>query len=169
MNADELFGSDIWGEPLGPPFDPAAVRPGSLDARVLGQDRWWVDATGAPHHLGDLSAGWAANVVAHLYRRACEMHAVEAVCEALGVDVSAAGHAMWRAALTAAGGRAAPIAAVDPYDWLESQPLIRALRRRHPGIAPPPVLRAWAERAGAASAADPDAALPQDRDQRWST
>ena len=68
------------------------------------------------------------------------------------------------------------IGEVDPHAWLESTPLVRALRRRTPGIASPAVLGAWANGVHARSArAGTDiwkvpgsvVPMPQDPTRNW--
>jgi hypothetical protein len=47
-------------------FDPWSVAPGLLDARVFDQDLWWVDVTGTPRTVRQLSDEHLDNVVQFL-------------------------------------------------------------------------------------------------------
>jgi len=69
-NDDRLFDRTIWGYPVDERFVAAKVSPGTLDARVLDQDRQWVDGQGRAHLLVDLDPGWRRNIAAFLDAKA---------------------------------------------------------------------------------------------------
>ena len=134
----------LWGDPVEEPFDATTVRPGSLDARVLDQCEWWVDGLGRAHRLTDLEPAWRRGIATYLYRKATDLHAVCALCEAVGVCDSAARY------LAAIASGAPAIADVDASTWLESTEFFRALRSAQPDIPEPATLRAQAEAADTA-------------------
>jgi hypothetical protein len=162
---DDWFERTVWGDEVERPFDAATITPGRFDMRVLDQDTEWVDGQGHRHRLTDLDPVWRRNIGAFLYLRARSMHRIEAACDALGLVVSAA--EFWA---TVASGVPA-VAVTDPYDWLESTTLFRALRRLQPDLATAAELRRWAEAAHAILARDPDAVvtLPQDPNRLWNS
>ena len=151
-----------------PPFDPRRVTPGTLDRRVLDQTQLWVDSHATVHRLPDMGDAYRANVVAHLHLHATWMWAVAAFDELL--DDPVALHAAHRETGIPLIGE------VDPHTWLESTPLVRALRQLTPSIAPPAVLTAWANGVQARSArAGTDiwkipgsvVPMPQDPTRNW--
>jgi hypothetical protein len=102
----------------------------SLDLRVFDQDIYWVDRFGAPHLLAEMSNEYVGNVIGFL-GECCEAYFhstvrrwfIQTAGDQLlfgnpGADVLAA----------AAGGPA--WSDLSPEQWLESTPLMRALRRQ---------------------------------------
>ena len=149
-----------------PPFDPATTPPGNLDRRVLDQTEIWVDRFGDVHRLSDMSDIYRANVVAHLHV-CCEWMWTVASFEEI-VTTPVVVHAANRDAGVPLIGD------VDPHAWLESTPLVRALRRLSPDIADPASLVDWASRLneltpnGYEVADDlPELRMPQDPDRSW--
>lgn len=150
------------------PFDPHQATPGILDRRVLIQAEVWVDARAVVHRLEDMGDGYRANVAAHLHLHATWMWAAAAFDELLDNPLGV--HTAHREAGIPLVGE------VDPHAWLESTTLVRALRRLSPGIAPAPVLTAWAQGVSARSArAGTDiwkvpgsvVPMPQDPSRNW--
>lgn len=172
------MGDDDLGPSLGdliglepdskPPFDPTQVTPGMLDLRVLHQDAVWVDRFGDVHELAGMGHTYRANVVAHLHAVCQWMWATTAVNELLDTPL-----AVHQLALEAG----VPLTGdLDPHAWLESTPLVRALRRLSPGIAAPQILTQWAQRitdlsqqVGTDICAVPgsEIRMPQDPDRSW--
>jgi len=166
MNQDA---GQTFGEILGltdgphPPLDPATVAPGSIDRRILTQDKVWVDRFGVVHQLATMGANYRRNVVAHLYLTCTGMWVGAALDEVLdhGVDYHQVNVSLG----------VAPIAEVGEHAWLESTALVRELRRATPDLASPQRLREWASAARAAgilgAAGERDVRLPQDPDRSW--
>jgi len=152
-----------FGEILGltdgphPRLDPTTVPPGSIDRRILDQDKVWVDRFGVVHQLATMQVSYRRNVVAYLYLTCTDLWVGAALDEVLdhGIDYHQ---------VTASLG-VPPIAEVDRHAWLESTVLVRALRRATPDLASPQRLRAWALETCAAPT--PDVQLPQDPDRSW--
>lgn len=97
---------------------------GKLHLRVFDQDTWWVDITGTPHRIDQMSFDYQSNVIMFLREHAAGYHTATLV----------------RACLQATGdlltGRAVlpgldpdTIAGQDPLEWLESTVLVRKLRQ----------------------------------------
>lgn len=102
------------------PFDPFCVRPGSLDYRVLFQDRVWVTALAEVLPLEDMSDAHRENVVSFLLYRQ------EWIWECVAVDLCLAASEDL-GGLTDALEFAAASKPPDP-NWIESTPLMCALR-----------------------------------------
>lgn len=103
--------------------------PGVIDLRVFDQGVWWVDVNRQPHLLTEMSLMYLINVIAHLEERAALFHLatqsrllVESVTDVLSGRVPTE----WCA--QAAG--ATPLSMVTATVWLESTPLMRALRAK---------------------------------------
>lgn len=139
-DADRLWERTIWGEPVDPPFDPAQPpAPGRLDVRVLYQPTWWVDHAGRCLLIAEMSPSHRRNLLLFLAARCRELHRLEAAWDALGAGVSAG------AFLGQVASGAPATHQLDPFDWLEALPLMRALRAITPDAPAPAALRAWAD------------------------
>ena len=96
-----------------------------LDLRAFDQDTWWVDRTGTPHRLEDMSRAYRRNVVRHLedhaadfQRETCLRFAIQAFGDAFyGVGEPAESVAV-----------AQDVVALSPRDWLNTTPLMLKLR-----------------------------------------
>jgi hypothetical protein len=124
------FADTIWGQPVDRPFDPARVRPGHLDLTVLYQNRFWVDVTGRCWELTAMSPAYRAAVVGFLHGQAAGIHRIEAEAEDLGAVCSAAQFLLTRAL------DLPRIRDIDPSDFIEATPMVRALRGLSPDIPP---------------------------------
>ncbi|WP_157682885.1 hypothetical protein [Nocardioides scoriae] len=104
-----------------------------LDLRVFDQDVWWVSRVGEPHRLGAMSEEYVENVIAFLVECA-ETYFVETqrrwFIQTMG-DQLLFGEPGADVLAVAAG---APVwSDLDAITWLESTPLMRALRSRLAG------------------------------------
>lgn len=79
------------------------------------QDQYWIDAAGQKHQLDDMTGRYLANVLKYARSRADWLYALDR-----GDDPDTAG------AVDDAGF----IASSEAWDWLESTPLIRAIKAR---------------------------------------
>lgn len=100
-----------------------------LDLRVFDQQIWWVDRTGAPHLVEDMSEEYIANVIAFLHEH-CEQYQAASACrafiQAIGDQVLFGGPD-GEVLAAAIGGPA--WSELTAEEWLESTPLMRALCR----------------------------------------
>jgi hypothetical protein len=121
--------SDLWPGEL--PFTAfGQFGNDRLDLRVFDQDRYWVDRHGHPHEIAEMTLGYIENVIVMLDGRAVEFHAATTLrCALQAYGDRLLGRPNGDLLIVAAG--AAGIADLDPGVWLESTPLMRALRRRH--------------------------------------
>lgn len=103
-----------------------------LDLRVFDQDVWWVDRHGHPHVIAHMSDEYIANVISFLTQFR-EDYFVDsqrrAHIQALG-DLYLFGDPGGDALAAALGGPTWEDLTAET--WLESTPLMRALRRRTP-------------------------------------
>jgi len=86
-----------------------AIAPGCLDVRVFDQDRYWVDALGIPHRIGDrqdMTDDYLHALIGFLVDHA---------------DYMLRGYA-----------RYCPISDTEPHQWIESTVLLRGLRTEIP-------------------------------------
>lgn len=108
-----------------------------LDLRVFDQDVWWVDRRGRPHLVAQMSGEYVANVISFLtqfregYFVVCRRRAH---IQALG-DLYLFGDPGGDALAAALG--APTWDDLTAETWLESTPLMRALRRRAHGAGSP--------------------------------
>ena len=104
---------------------------GALDKRVFEQDTYWVDITGTPHLLTDMSPDYRTNVIAFLIAGAPGfwLGAVERLVVTLTGDL-----ALGRVSgdLLAASLGDTPLHEMTPQEWLDSTPLMRRLRALQP-------------------------------------
>jgi hypothetical protein len=98
-----------------------------LDTRVLWQDQVWVDRTGTPHALHDMSRQYLSNVLAYLHGRAAEWY-LEALLNATAVLAQATAREVSPEAHQETVTRAERVLALDPSSWIEETPLVGALR-----------------------------------------
>jgi len=101
-----------------------------LDLRVFDQDVYWVDRHGAPHLLNEMSTDYIENVIDFLMGLRDQYFAdtqrrwfIQTLGDQLLFDEPGG------ETLAAALGRPSA-GALTAEDWLESTPLMRALRRR---------------------------------------
>jgi hypothetical protein len=103
---------------------------GKLDIRVFEQDLWWVDQTGAPHLLTEMSEEYLTNVLKHLYSNLEYFHAVSglrfAIEQVLTVLPTPGAPANMEAYEEYVNGKTSPedLAAAE---WLYSTPLVKRL------------------------------------------
>ncbi|WP_160010049.1 hypothetical protein [Nocardioides sp. AX2bis] len=100
-----------------------------LDLRVFDQDQWWVDRTGTPHLLQDMSVEYLGNVIEFLLEHRDGFYAdtirrwfVQSLGDQLLFDEPGG-------ELLAAVAGGPDWDEVAPEEWLESTPLMRKLRR----------------------------------------
>jgi hypothetical protein len=118
--------SDLWPDEL--PFT-AFGQWGQdyLDLRVFEQDTWWVDRTGRPHLLSQMSAEYRANVLAHVIDNAPQFHLGVIRKEAIQM-VGDVLYGLPPAELLVIDAGGIGAAGVSAAVWLESTPLVRKLR-----------------------------------------
>ena len=106
---------------------------GMLDLRVLDQTCWWVNSEGIPHPISEMSENYVDNVIAFLIEHR-EMYFADTqrrwFIQTLG-DQMLYGDPGAEVLAVAAGGPT--WSDLDAETWLESTPLMRALRRRVAG------------------------------------
>lgn len=101
---------------------------GHIDLRVLDQDIYWVDITGAPHFLVDMSEDYRRNVITFLYRRAPEWWQLQILWDGFEVGL----RKTFNPEDPSVDGllkHAATLRRLGPSQWLEATPLLRQLRR----------------------------------------
>lgn len=102
----------------------------ALDLRVFDQDVWWVDRTGAPHLLAEMSLDYIGNLIAFLHEQR-DMYFFDTrrrwFIQTVGDQVLFGDPGADVLAVAAGGPRWSDL---DAEVWLESTPLMRALRRR---------------------------------------
>lgn len=97
--------------------DHAASGPGTFDRRVLDQDKVWVDILRQSHQISDLTDEYLCNVIAFIEENAWRWAPEEEV------NIVA-----WTAMYIEAGDWLETTAREVVAEWIESTPLIRALR-----------------------------------------
>jgi hypothetical protein len=105
---------------------------GTFDLRVFDQDVWWVDIAQQPHRLEEMGEDYIANVIAFLlnhreYYYLCTLR--RSLIQVMGDSLLEQPNAD----LVAEQAGAPPLSALPPSTWLESTPLMRALRARARG------------------------------------
>jgi hypothetical protein len=100
-----------------------------LDLRVFDQDRYWVDRHGVAHEIIDMEQDYVQNVVTMLESRVEEFHAAT-VQRWIAQSVGDALLGKLNGEIIALGLGVGSVAGVEPATWLESTPLVRALRVR---------------------------------------
>lgn len=101
--------------------------PGALDLRVLDQGQWWVDITGTPHLLAQMSATYLGNVEALLVEHAEALFYGYAAWVLRG-EIWDALEGRLNPETVARQAGVASLARLDPRTWLSATPLMRALR-----------------------------------------
>ena len=118
---------DLWPGEL--PFTAWGQHgSGVLDLRVFDQDIWWVDIKEVPHRLVEMSDEYLSNVIGFLLAYAEHFHADTVMrwrLQECGDNLL--GRPSGEALARAAG--VPDLAELAPEVWLESTPLMRALRR----------------------------------------
>ena len=108
----------------------ALVQPGTLNLRVLDQDRIWIDQTGRVHLLAEMDEPYLANVLSFLVDHAPALKqrlAIARVCELLdGVDKNLEPVEIGHIAVLAIDA----LEQEDPAAWLNATPLARAITSR---------------------------------------
>lgn len=112
----------------GPPAWMLTIAPGTLDSRVLDQERYWVTAEATVLPLTAMSGAHLSAVVRLLQVHATRVH-LDVMVDALLalVEAHTAGEATAEQVTHELTGQS--IASVSAEAWLESTPLMRALRR----------------------------------------
>ena len=112
----------------GPPSWMATITPGTLDARVLDQDRYWVTTEATVLPLAAMTGAHLAAVVRLLHARPTCMH-MDAMVDALLdlIDARSAGETTPEQLTHDLIGQS--IASVSADAWLESTALMRTIRR----------------------------------------
>jgi len=111
-----------------PPAWMSAVAPGTLDARVLHQARYWVTADGVVLPLASMAGAHLSAVIRLLRARATPLHlAAMAATLADLIEACVTGGTTAEQLTHDLTGQS--IASVSAHTWLESTPLMRALRR----------------------------------------
>lgn len=106
------------------------VPPGKLDARVLWQESHWVTIRAEVLELAQMSDEHLEAVVAMLGDSALALAVhIDAMVDALDALVQAAADGVVRADFITSELMGASIASVTPAEFLETTPLIRAIRR----------------------------------------
>ena len=126
MNSDDPM--RLW--PGERPFtDWGQFGYGSLDLRVLDQTTYWVDVSGAPHHLCDMSPDYRVNVLAFLRDGADYYHlmTIRRLLIELYADLDAG------CTDPPALRRLPALLEAEPIAWLEATPLVHALQNALPG------------------------------------
>jgi hypothetical protein len=119
--------ADLWPGEL--PFTAWGQHAhGRLDLRVFDQATWWVDIAQQPHRLEDMSDGYVANVIEFLVDDAEYFHGETLRREWLQMCGDLLLGRM-SADLVARTVGAPSTCDLTPMQWLESTPLMRALRR----------------------------------------
>jgi hypothetical protein len=102
---------------------------GGFDLRVFDQNVYWVDYQGQAHLLATMDLDYARNVLTMLQNRSLELHRatirrtiIQAACEALFGNINGE--------LLAGELGGGDVASVQPDAWLNSTPLVRALKAR---------------------------------------
>ena len=109
---------------------------GTLDLRVFEQSVWWIDTAQAPHRITEMSDAYVLNVIGFLlnhrdYYYLCTLR--RSLCQMLGDSLLGRPNAD----LVAEQAGAPPLSELTPSTWLESTPLMRALRARAVQNPPP--------------------------------
>lgn len=100
---------------------------GILDLRVFDQGVWWVDFHRQPHRLTTMPLEYLLNVISFLESHAAQFHlATQHRLLVESVTAIWAGRTPTEWCALAAG--ATPLSLVTASVWLESTPLMRALR-----------------------------------------
>ena len=112
----------------GPPAWMLTIAPGTMDPRVLDQDRYWVTAEATVLPLAAMSGAHLSAVVRLLHLRATCMH-MDAMVDALLdlIDARSAGETTPEQLTHDLIGQS--IASVSADAWLESTALMRTIRR----------------------------------------
>lgn len=106
----------------------STIAPGTLDARVLDQERYWVTGEATVLPLVSMTEAHLSAVVRFLHVHATRMH-LDAMVDALLdlIDARSAGETTAEQVTHDLTGQS--IASVSANVWLESTPLLRAIRR----------------------------------------
>lgn len=112
----------------GPPSWMLTIAPGTLDARVLDQDRYWVTAEANVLPLTAMSGAHLSAVARLLHARAACLH-MDAMFDALLdlIDARGAGESTPEQLTHDLIGQS--IASVTADAWLKSTALVQAIRR----------------------------------------
>jgi hypothetical protein len=110
------------------------VQPGTLDLRVLDQDRIWIDESGRVHLLAEMDEPYLTNVLTFLLVRGRTLQrrlAVARVCELLdAVDENLDPIEIGHIAVLAIDA----LEEEDPATWLKARPLAAAIISRVAGL-----------------------------------
>jgi len=104
------------------------TRAGFVFLALLGQKKVWIDKQGVKHKVKDIDAGYAANIIRFLERRAnsikfaTDLAIIEEVSGPMGPGGDAANDAL--------DAEIDRLWAEDPKEWLHRQPLLVALNKR---------------------------------------
>lgn len=101
--------------------------PGALDLRVLDQGQWWVDITGTPHRLAQMSATYLGNVEVLLFEHAEYLFYGSAAWVLRG-EIWDALEGRLNPETVAREAGVPSLSRLDPRTWLNATPLMRALR-----------------------------------------
>jgi hypothetical protein len=113
---------------VGPFSEYGQFGVGKLDLRVFEQGEVWVDRSGAPHQIAEMSEEYVRNVRWMLLSRCEEFHAACALLETLTeADKVLHGELSWLALREELGMLA--VCEMDPVSWLHSTLLWRSLDR----------------------------------------
>jgi len=104
------------------------VEPGRLDARVLGQETFWVNREAVVLRLDEMSVRHL-HAVAEMLRRSATMLHFWAVVDAVYAIRASAGSGVPCGDVLEFAVTGSSIADVDARDWLKSTPLMRAIAR----------------------------------------
>lgn len=102
---------------------------GTLDLRVFDQDVWWVDISQKPHRITDMSDDYIRNVIGFLLNH-CGYYYLATLRRSLYSMLGDTLLGRPNADIVAEELGAPPLSALTPLTWLESTPLMRALRAR---------------------------------------
>lgn len=127
VDADESLETpnDAASKPDWTPWGSSS--PGALDLGVLDQGQWWVDITGTPHRLVQMSTTYLGNVEALLVEHTDDLFYGYAT-QVLQGEIWDALEGRLNPETVARQAGAASLARIDPEAWLDATPLMRALR-----------------------------------------
>lgn len=116
---------DLWPGEL--PFTAfGQFGPDALDLRVFDQDIYWVDRSGNPHLISEMSQGHVENVVAMLTEFAEKYHQATVLRESVqAIGDTMLGRPNVKTLLDDL--EVGSVASADALDWLHSTPLMRSL------------------------------------------
>ena len=120
--------ADLWPGEL--PFTAWGQHEyGTLDLRVFDQQRYWVDIHQVPHQLSEMEPEYVRNVITFLLENREYFHAATV----RRMAIQTVGDLLLdrpSAELVAEAVGAPALIDLTPEEWLESTPLMRALRAR---------------------------------------